>query len=109
MKQTLLPLLASILFLCSGCEKEEDTSATVETVDATLVWMGDYAVDGCGYMLRIGEMDHKPLNEEAISSSYREDSPTEVEVRIINFHKKERFCMAGIEINTVKILELRRR
>ncbi|WP_266205013.1 hypothetical protein [Pontibacter kalidii] len=112
MNQKLLPLLlllASMVSLSSGCNKEDDTSTTVETIDATLVWTGDYALDGCGYMLRIGEVEHKPLNEDAISSSYKAGSPTEVEARIINYHKKEKFCMVGAEINTIKIVELRRR
>ena len=109
MKQTLLPLLASIIFLSTGCKKEEDTTTSVETVDATLIWTGDYAVDGCGFMLQIGDTRHKPLNEETISSSFRENSPTEVEATIVNFHKTKRYCMGPTEINTIKIVEIRKR
>lgn len=109
MKQALLPLLASIIFLCAGCKKDEDTTTSVETVDATLVWTGDYALDGCGFMLQIGEAMHKPLNEEDISSSFRENSPTEVEAMIINYHKTQKLCMAQMETNTIKIVEIRKR
>lgn len=109
MKQALLPLLASMILFCSGCKKDEDSLTSVETVDATLHWMGDYAVDGCGFMLQIGDTRHKPVNEDDISSSFRENSPTEVEATIINYHKTQRYCMAQTGINTIKIVEIRRR
>lgn len=109
MKQALLPLLASIILFCSGCKKDEDSFTSVETVDATLRWTGDYAVDGCGFMLQIGDTRHKPVNENDISSSFRENSPTEVEATIINYHKTQRYCMVQTGINTIKIVEIRRR
>lgn len=109
MKNPLLLLLASILLLSSCCKDDEDTFTTAETVDATLVWTGDYAVDGCGFMLQIGDIYHKPTNENDISSSYKENSPTEVEATIINYHKLKRYCQADVEINTIKIVELRKR
>lgn len=110
MKLTRLPLtsLVSILLLSSCC-KDEETNTIVETVDATLVWTGDYALDGCGFMLRINETEYKPLNEDEISSSYKEDSPTEVEATIINYHKTQPYCQANAETNIVKIVELRKR
>lgn len=111
MIRTLLPLslLASMVILGSCCNPDEDTNTSVETVDATLVWTGSYAVDGCGFMLQIGDTYHKPTNENDISSSYKENSPTEVEAKIINYHKTQRYCQADVEINTIKIVELRKR
>ncbi|WP_276497049.1 hypothetical protein [Pontibacter litorisediminis] len=110
MKATLLPfsLLASILLLSSCC-KDNDSFTKAETVDATLVWTGDYAVDGCGFMLQIGDTYHKPTNEGDISISFKEHSPTEVEATLLDYRKLGRYCQAGVEINTVKIIELRRR
>ena len=101
-----LSLVAAQYVVTSCCKDEEQDGSTMEKTDATLIWTGDYALDGCGFMLQIGEVRHKPVNEADISSAYKTSSPTAVEATIINYNKKTRICMAGTEINSIKILDL---
>ncbi len=99
-----IALLASI----SSCKKDDIACPVDETVEATLRWTGDYAVDGCGYMLQIGDITHKPENESDIPNSYKETSPTPVRVRIKDYRKNVKACQSGIDINSVKILDIQK-
>ena len=99
-------MLSSLLLLTS-CDEDDEDCFTTETVDATLLWTGDYAVDGCGYILYVGETEFKPINEQDISDSYKNPSTTAVEVKFINYDKKVRTCMAGVEMNSIKVVSLR--
>lgn len=101
-----LSMLSSLLLLTS-CDEDEEDSLNTETVDAILVWSGDYAVDGCGYLLQTDKITYKPTNEEAIPDSYKASSPTPVEARIIDYHKNVRACMAGTAFNSIKVVSLR--
>jgi hypothetical protein len=92
--------------LLTSCDDDEEDSFTTETVDATLVWSGDYALYGCGYLLQVGESDYKPINEMEIPDSYKYSSPAPVEAKIINFHKTINACMAGTEFNSIKVVTL---
>ena len=110
MRSLLLLHLSMLTFLLlTSCKKDEEDCFTTATVDATLVWTGDYAVDGCGYILYIGETQHKPANEQRIPDSYKTASPTEVEVRIINYGQKVNACMSGVSMNSIKVVSLRAR
>lgn len=99
-------ILLSLLLLTSCGEGEEDCFTT-ETIDATLVWTGDYALDGCGYILVVGEAEHKPENEQNIPYSYKTTSPTAVEAKIINYGRQVTTCMTGVEMTSIKVLSLR--
>ena len=46
----------------------------MQRVDAILEWHGSYAVDGCGYILRINDESLKITNEEEIEPSFRVNS-----------------------------------
>jgi hypothetical protein len=72
MKNCLRYSLFCITLLLLGCKREECTepAAIVETI-ANLLWTGDYAVDGCGFRVQIGEQFYKPENEEDIDASFR--------------------------------------
>ena len=100
-----LSILSSLLLLTS-CEEEIVECLIVETVDATLIWSGDYALDGCGFILQIGENEYKPSNEQDISASYKTSSPTRVEAKIINNNRTVNTCMTGAEMNSIKIVSL---
>ncbi|MDX5421362.1 MAG: hypothetical protein LPK14_03850 [Hymenobacteraceae bacterium] len=105
-------LLLPALLLLTSCEKEdENDGSTFERVEGTLSWSGDYAVDGCGFQLQVGEQSYKPINEEDIADSYKSASPTPVEVKMINFNRKEKVpCgLQNAEKNIIKILDIRRR
>ena len=99
-------MLLSLLLLAS-CGKDEEETFPTEIVEATLVWTGDYAVDGCGYILYIGGVQHKPTNEQHIPDSYKSASSTEVEARILNYGKKVKACMSGVSMNSIKVVSLR--
>ena len=101
-------ILLSLLLLTS-CEGDEEDCFTTETTDATLVWTGDYALDGCGYILVVGEAEHKPENEKSIPDSYKTPSPTAVEAKFINYGRQVTTCMTGVEMNSIKVLSLRTR
>ncbi|MHA6248165.1 hypothetical protein ACXYMU_09535 [Pontibacter sp. CAU 1760] len=102
-----LALLAALLSLTS-CDDEEGCELDLRTVEATLHWTGDYAIDGCGYILKIGDVDHKPENEDDIPDSYKTYPPTAVEAKIIDYNTTVRTCQAGEEMKSIKVVELRR-
>lgn len=72
----LIPFL--ILFLILGCEDEENK--ILET-DALLRWTGDFAVDGCGFFIDIGEHEYKPEDELAIPDSLKIDTGVDVFIK----------------------------
>ncbi|TPE42127.1 hypothetical protein [Pontibacter mangrovi] len=109
MRHLFLPLLASIVFLCAGCKKEASDNPNIETVDATLHWTGEFAVDGCGFTLEIGNTTHKVINDDFIPDSFKDNTPVEVEAKIVNYHTLGRYCRSALDINKVKVLELRKR
>jgi hypothetical protein len=99
-------MLSSLLLLTS-CDDDDEDCFTTETVDAMLVWSGDYALDGCGYLLQVGENTYKPSNEMDISDHYKASSPAPVEAKIINYHKTVKACMTGTEFNSIEVVTLR--
>ena len=98
----------SSLLLFTSCEKEEMEveCLTVETVDATLLWSGDYALDGCGFILQVGEAAYKPTNEKEIPASYKTTSSTRVEAKIINNNITVKTCRPATEMNSIEIVSL---
>lgn len=57
----------------TSCKKGDGLTFKQE---AELVWTGDYAVDGCGFFLRMGETEYKPENESFIDGKYKVDTLT---------------------------------
>ena len=77
MMKNLLPILS--IFFILGCEdKKEDT---ILEADALLRWTGDYAVDGCGFFIDIGENEYKPEDELAIPDSLKIDTGVDVFIK----------------------------
>ena len=73
----IIPFL--ILFLILGCEdKNEDK---ILEADALLRWTGDYAWDGCGFFIDIGEHEYKPEDELAIPDSLKIDNGVDVFIK----------------------------
>lgn len=105
----LLPLaLFTGVMLFTSCSKDDELDGgTLERADATLTWSGDYAVDGCGFTLQIGEEYHKPVNESDIAASYKENFTTEVEVKFINYNRSVKTCQTNVNRNKIKILDIR--
>ncbi|MCJ8163350.1 hypothetical protein MKJ04_00745 [Pontibacter sp. E15-1] len=101
--------LLTALLLFTSCNKDDDGCYVPETIEATLHWTGDYALDGCGYILTIGDTDYKPKNEEDIPDTYKQPPITDVNVQILHYSENVRVCQAGVEMKSVKVLELSKR
>ncbi|MDX5419324.1 MAG: hypothetical protein LPK09_08900 [Hymenobacteraceae bacterium] len=63
--------LVLVTLLLSGCQDEVCKDLEIVEATANLVWSGDYALDGCGYSVQIGEQRYKPDNEEDIDESFK--------------------------------------
>jgi hypothetical protein len=72
------------LFTFNSCDEEEQ----VYTKEAILKWTGDYAVDGCGFFLKIDDKDYKPENENFISDEFKNFPNLSVLVKFIYLERK---------------------
>lgn len=104
-----LSLLSALLTMTS-CDKDEEDSHTTYTSDALLTWSGDYALDGCGFILTIGEEQYKPSNEQDISAQFKTATPTPVEALVIDYRKKGNVAcgFSNSHMNLVKVVSLRK-
>ena len=102
-------LIACCLLALSACDKEE--TVPTETLEGTLRWTGNSAIDGCGYILTVDENSrhYKPANEAAIPSSYQTGDPISVVVKAINYNETIRACMTGSEFNKIQVLSIQRK
>ena len=68
-------LMLQLLVLAASCNKEENADPQQQAL-ALLIWTGDPAADaGCGFFIRINEVDYKADNERLIPKSLQTDSP----------------------------------
>ena len=74
--KSIIPILT--VFLILGCEDEENK---ILEANALLRWTGDYAVDGCGFFIDIGEYEYKPEDELAIPDSLKIDTGVDVYIK----------------------------
>ncbi|MBW3545931.1 MAG: hypothetical protein KY428_10100 [Bacteroidetes bacterium] len=62
------------LLVLASCNKEN--ADPQQQALALLIWTGDPAADaGCGFFIRIDEVEYKPENERLIPKSLQTDSP----------------------------------
>jgi hypothetical protein len=73
-------LLTTLVF--TACQNSSDGDS--ETADATLIWSGEYMVDGCGFEVEIDGKRFKPDNENEIDEAFKVEGETPV---IITFEK----------------------
>jgi hypothetical protein len=102
--------LAFVLSLLtfSACNDEED-EGTLQTIDATITWTGNPAVDGCGFVISTQNDTYpryKPVNESAIPESYKTGESFEVELQLINYNETVVACMWGRQYTKIKILNI---
>jgi hypothetical protein len=62
----LLGMATSFLTSC-----QDGMNSDTETTEATLVWSGEYMVDGCGFEVLINDTRYKPENEDEIDASFK--------------------------------------
>lgn len=68
-------LISLISCLSFSCTKEADQTRL--TSEATIGWYGSYAADGCGFLIEIENTFYKPIEEEKIDDSFKQN-PAEV-------------------------------
>lgn len=92
MKYVLRYTLILITFMLAGfsCEKCEDLEIMEST--ATINWSGDYAADGCGYSIQIGEKHYKPDNEKDIDPSFKTQGSTTVQLKYVQLDSRNFQC-----------------
>lgn len=72
-------------FTFTSCQ-EKGTIPSIKLIEALVLYTGEPEVDGCGYMLKIGDEQYKPLN---LSPQHQTDSLElliEYEVDPTGFH-----------------------
>ena len=77
MKYLKILVLILIFATCFSCKKGDD----IYVKKATLVWQGNYAVDGCGFFIKTGFKMYKPKNESIIDKSYESINGIRVDVQ----------------------------
>ncbi|PKV75870.1 hypothetical protein [Pontibacter ramchanderi] len=77
---TILILMSTLAF--SGCQNNADSNE--ETAEATLIWSGEYMVDGCGFEVEIDGKRFKPENENEIDAAFKVEGELPV---IITYEK----------------------
>ncbi|WP_299990981.1 hypothetical protein [uncultured Pontibacter sp.] len=83
-------LLAAFTVSAFSCDKDEDLEVLEEV--AAITWSGDYAVDGCGFHVQIGEKRFKPANEASIDNSFKSHDPIPVEVKFVQLGQRDFQC-----------------
>jgi hypothetical protein len=93
--------LLSILFLVScvgfvSCKKENDIFEN----NATVIWYGDYARDGCGFFIKMDGKKYKAQNESVIDESYKNnDVRVKIKYKLLN-KQIEYYC--GLSFTPMK-------
>lgn len=71
-------IIKAVIFLCGiivisafGCSKTKITSPERQDVSGMILYMGDPAVDGCGWLIKIDTMLYSPIT---LGSSFQKDS-----------------------------------
>lgn len=103
---TWLFFLSLLIIKIVNCS-EDDESTTV-TENAFIIWGGEYAVDGCGFVVEIDGKNYKPENEDTISDEYKITKPIEV---ILTFQYLNRdieyFCgIVPIKSEGIKVISI---
>ncbi len=105
MKNTLnfkLLLLTAMIFMLSisACKKNEQPVFT----DATVINAGAVAADGCGWVIKIGDINYSPTN---LADQFKE---TELKVSIRYQALTTKFeCGWGQKIPEIKLVEIKKR
>ena len=95
--------LAVLVILAFSCEDNEVNIAT----DATLIWTGEYDVDGCGFFIEIDSVEYKAENEEIIPPAFKVDYPLSVSIQYIDLlYDIEYSCGDSISTNKIKAIKL---
>jgi len=105
MKNHLSVLLLIVLaILTLSCE---DKNEVIVEPNATLIWTGDYDVDGCGFFIEIDSVEYKAENEEIISPDFKVDHPLSVSIQYLDLlYDLDYYCGDSSEPNKAKAIKL---
>jgi hypothetical protein len=106
----------------TGCVKDNNLitdsgagSFQNDTLNTTalLEWHGEYATDGCGFIIEINEREYKAVNEEVIDESFKLDfSPILVWIEYVNLNKKQGYYCGdspfALKYDVIEILSIER-
>ncbi|MDX5419323.1 MAG: hypothetical protein LPK09_08895 [Hymenobacteraceae bacterium] len=109
-KLTLLAILVlSTIFTSCQDSMQQDT----ETADATLVWSGEYMVDGCGFEVIINDTKYKPENEDDIDESFKVEGQTPVIIEFARLGEQiDRRCGLATEsraMDGIRVVSLKKK
>ncbi|PVY37372.1 hypothetical protein [Pontibacter virosus] len=74
-----LVALLALMFTASSCDKDDGLDVMEAT--ATLMWSGDYAVDGCGFSVYLKDQHYKPENEQEIDDKFKTQEAHTVRIK----------------------------
>lgn len=113
MKAMFAVLVLGIFFFGCSTDKDDVLSTTGKiTTTATIIWQGEYAVDGCGFFVRINQKEYKPKNESMIGDEFKTPEPQEAEVTLRFLSEKvEYYCgFAGKQVaDGVEIISIQKK
>ncbi|MBD1395808.1 hypothetical protein H9Q13_01410 [Pontibacter sp. JH31] len=108
-KLVLLAIIGFSAFFFTSCQDTMQQDS--ETAEATLVWSGEYMVDGCGFEVIINDKKYKPENEDDIDESFKVEGQMPVIIEFVRLGEQiDRRCglstqsraMDGIRVVSVK-------
>ena len=83
-----LSLLLFVIILSTGCEKDKIYKTDVKNASGLILFYGEPAVDGCGWIIKINDNEYSPL---ALDDSFKKDS---LEV-IVDFNYLDSYWPCG--------------
>lgn len=87
----LLHTLAVATLLFTGCQTKAGQEN--ETAQATLLWTGELAADGCGFEVVIDGKKYLPANEDAIDEAFKNRDSTQVQLEFVRLQEQiDRRC-----------------
>ena len=92
-----------VLGMCFSCTKENG----IYEKNATVIWKGSIALDGCGFWVEINGKEYKPTNEDIIDDFYKSEVlkriRVEVEYKLLEKNAEVYCGLSTTPINTGKI------
>jgi hypothetical protein len=94
-----------LLAFFSSCNEENDI---IFVPDATLIWTGDYNVDGCGFFVETHGNIYKPENETIIPPEYSKVDSLSITVQFIDLSYEIDYYCGDLEnkqsVRAIKLL-----
>ncbi|MEE9430189.1 MAG: hypothetical protein V3V16_04055 [Melioribacteraceae bacterium] len=104
MKNLIRIIFVTLLISVAACTEPSDI---VFERNATLIWTGEYEVDGCGFFIKVDSVQYKANSESVISNIYKEKDSTNVVIQYKNLHfDKEYYCVDLPKVQTIGVIQI---